>query len=55
LWPDRRTKRTSSTRQSNGEPIQNQDVVIWYAAHFTHEFEHEAGHIVGPELRPVNW
>ena len=42
-----------------GEPILNQDVVIWYAAHFTHDVSHEPpgvhGHIVGPDLKPVNW
>jgi hypothetical protein len=43
------------TWQANWEPIQNQDVVIWYAAHFTHDIAHHAGHIVGPELRPVTW
>jgi len=43
----------------NGESIQNQDVVIWYGAHFTHDIAHEPagshGHIVGPILKPVNW
>jgi hypothetical protein len=43
----------------NGESIQNQDVVIWYGAHFTHDIGHEPpgshGHIVGPTLQPVNW
>ena len=42
-----------------GEPIKNQDVVIWYAAHFTHDLAAEPpgthGHIVGPTLRPVDW
>lgn len=42
-----------------GEPILNQDVVIWYGAHFTHDLSHETpgvhGHIVGPDLKPVNW
>ncbi len=42
----------------NGEPIKNQDVVIWYAGHFTHDL-HETGahhgHIVGPTLKPVRW
>jgi hypothetical protein len=42
-----------------GEPILNQDVVIWYAAHFTHDTAHEPpgvhGHIVGPDLKPVKW
>ena len=43
----------------NGEPIENQDVVIWYAAHFTHnvpaERPGEHGHIVGPTLKQVSW
>ncbi|MCC3772828.1 hypothetical protein K6I34_006743, partial [Streptomyces sp. UNOC14_S4] len=39
----------------NGESVDGQDVVLWYAAHFLHD---KAGppppsHIVGPELRPV--
>ncbi len=38
-----------------GEYIENQDVVIWYAGHFLHDAAHAGGHIVGPELRPVNW
>ena len=43
----------------NGEAISNHDVVIWYAGHVTHDIANELpgdfGHIVGPELRPVNW
>jgi hypothetical protein len=43
----------------NGESIVNQDVVVWYGAHFTHDVTHEPagtfGHIVGPDLVPVNW
>lgn len=43
----------------NGEPLSNQDVVIWYAGHVTHDFANEPpgtfGHIVGPELKPHNW
>jgi hypothetical protein len=43
----------------NGESVLNQDVVIWYGAHFTHDVAHEPagshGHIVGPVLKPVNW
>ena len=43
----------------NGESIDRQDVVVWYGAHVTHDVAHEHpgtfGHIVGPELRPVNW
>jgi len=41
----------------NGEVVENQDVVIWYAAHFFHD-EHYGGgggHIVGPDLIPFNW
>ena len=38
------------------EPIVNQDVVVWYAGHFTHApLGPHVSHIVGPELRPVNW
>jgi len=48
----------------NDETVNNDDVVIWYGAHFKHD---ESGdddddddddnmrHIVGPVLRPVNW
>ncbi|MFZ0157831.1 MAG: hypothetical protein WAL50_02285 [Kineosporiaceae bacterium] len=41
-----------------GESIDGTDVVIWYAGHFVHDEEHPSphqGHIVGPELRPINW
>jgi Cu2+-containing amine oxidase len=42
-----------------GESIKKQDVVIWYGAHFTHDITAEPpgshGHIVGPDLKPVNW
>ena len=43
----------------NGEAISDHDVVIWYAAHVTHDVAHEEpgefGHICGPELKPVKW
>ncbi len=39
----------------NGESIMNQDVVVWYAAHFTHNVNVESGHIVGPTLKCVKW
>jgi hypothetical protein len=43
----------------NGEPIGNADVVVWYAAHFTHDVVGEGGgghgHVVGPNLVPVSW
>jgi len=41
----------------NGELIEKQDVVIWYAAHFTHIVTPEmtGNHIVGPDLIPFRW
>ena len=40
----------------NGEGVANADIVLWYAAHFTHDLhEEEVGHIVGPTLRPARW
>ena len=42
----------------NPESTENQDIAIWYAAHFTHDVHEEAGgidHIVGPTLQPVRW
>lgn len=43
----------------NGESVNNQDVVIWYAGHVTHDVAHEPpgsfGHIVGPDLKLVKW
>jgi Copper amine oxidase, enzyme domain len=41
----------------NGEDVSNQDVVVWYAAHFTHDVgeEDEHSHYVGPILRPAQW
>jgi len=36
------------------ESTYNQDIVIWYAAHFTHAVQAE-GHIVGPTLQPDQW
>lgn len=42
----------------DGEPIENQDVVVWYAGHFTHDIREtpgEHGHVVGPTLKPVRW
>jgi hypothetical protein len=43
----------------NGEVVKDQDVVIWYAAHFKHDQGHEQGpehgHIVGPDIRPLRW
>ena len=46
-------------RWVNGEAISNHDVVIWYGAHFTHDVHSDGpaqhGHIVGPDLKAVNW
>jgi len=39
----------------DGESTFNQDIVIWYAAHFTHDVHEENGHIVGPTLQAVQW
>jgi hypothetical protein len=41
----------------NGEPVKDQDVVIWYGAHFKHDQTHggEGSHIVGPDLIPLKW
>jgi hypothetical protein len=41
---------------ANGRP-RGTDVVIWYGAHFLHAetAPGEVEHIVGPELRPLNW
>jgi len=38
----------------NGEVVEGQDVVLWYAAHFRHTPGH-SGHYLGPDLRPHNW
>jgi hypothetical protein len=43
----------------NWESINGQDVVLWYGAHFSHDVQNEPpgshGHVVGPDLKPVNW
>lgn len=44
----------------NGDSIVGTNVVVWYAAHFTHDVtdEHDdaaTSHIVGPTLRPDSW
>jgi hypothetical protein len=39
----------------NGESVFEQDVVLWYAAHFTHNVQESSGEMVGPTLSPVNW
>ena len=44
----------------NHESIVGTNVVVWYAAHFSHDAAHEHdphgdSHIVGPTLRPDRW
>jgi hypothetical protein len=43
----------------NRESIVDQDVVVWYGAHFEHDVRHhgpaDADHIVGPTLVPRGW
>ena len=40
----------------NAEPVANQDIVVWYGAHFTHDVTApEVSHIVGPDLVPHSW
>ena len=36
-----------------GEYIDEQDGVPWHAAHVTDDITETTGHIIGPELRPV--
>jgi hypothetical protein len=48
--------RAHVNRFINDESLVNTNVVLWYAAHFTHDLhEHEIGHIVGPQLVPEGW
>ncbi|KAL1923853.1 uncharacterized protein VTP21DRAFT_8833 [Calcarisporiella thermophila] len=39
----------------NGESVYKKDVVLWYAAHFSHVIHHELGRVVGPDLTPIKW
>jgi hypothetical protein len=41
----------------NNESVLDQDIVVWYGAHFTHDVQsHTAvGHVVGPDLVPAVW
>ena len=41
----------------NNESVLDQDVVVWYGAHFTHDVQHHTavGHVVGPDLVPAVW
>ena len=51
--------RAGLNRFVNGESIFDADVVLWYAAHFSHDVHEEGtgehGHVVGPELVPARW
>lgn len=42
-----------------GERIDDNDVVVWYAGHFSHDTTHQEpghfGHVVGPTLQLVKW
>jgi len=40
---------------SPNEPVTDTDVVLWYAAHFTHDHAHESGALLGPSLVPSDW
>jgi len=51
--------RAQIDRFVNGESLVGANVVVWYAAHFSHapqaEEEGEHGHVVGPTLIPDRW
>ncbi|MCA1707984.1 MAG: hypothetical protein LC808_33795 [Actinobacteria bacterium] len=51
--------RAGLNRFVNGESIYDTNVVLWYAAHFSHDVGAESaddhGHVVGPELVPSRW
>ncbi len=53
--------RAGLNRFINGESVYDADVVLWYAAHFSHDVSAERaaanghGHVVGPELAPARW
>jgi hypothetical protein len=41
---------------NNREPIDGQDVVLWYGAHFTHDVRGpNVSHVIGPTLVPHSW
>jgi hypothetical protein len=53
---------------ANNESVVDQDVVVWYGAHFLHNdagnvqlnsdrsgFILSGSHVVGPDIRPVRW
>lgn len=56
------------TKFVNNESVVNQDVVVWYGAHFVHNGDGEhrldpersgmvltGSHVIGPDIRPVRW
>jgi hypothetical protein len=67
--PNGEEKKANFAPWLNNESLVNQDVVVWYAAHFGHHADGESllnsdrdsgtvltgSHVVGPTLRPVRW
>jgi hypothetical protein len=54
------TASTDLDRLVTREGIRNQDVVVWYGAHYRHAVaepgdDHPDSHVVGPTLQPLNW
>jgi len=46
------------SRFVSGDPVDGQDIVVWYAGHFLHDERHSdpsQGHIFGPDLVPHRW
>ena len=46
------------SRFVSGDPVDGQDIVVWYAGHFLHDEHHSdpsQGHIFGPDLVPHRW
>ncbi|MEP6925091.1 MAG: hypothetical protein ABI954_11550, partial [Pyrinomonadaceae bacterium] len=52
----------------NNESLVNQDLVVWYGAHYVHsdgsnllnpdrsgKFVISGSHVVGPDIRPIRW
>ncbi|WP_069886233.1 hypothetical protein [Streptomyces luteocolor] len=49
------TRARLDSLRTPAESLLNTDVVLWYAAHFTHDAAHSHGHVLGPDLTPENW
>lgn len=41
------------TQFVTGENVYQQDVVLWYGAHFVHDISTPEPHVVGPDIQPV--